>query len=116
VQMHAAAAQRGARNAYSVHELALPSGTVVREFVAKSGTVFAVAWRGPAIPDLRQLLGAHFATYAGSPQRARGGRGHLRVQDGALVVESSGRSRAGFRGRAYLHDALPAGVQMDEIQ
>ena len=42
---------------YSVQEIQLPSGTVVREYVSSGGKVFAVSWRGPVIPDLRQTLG-----------------------------------------------------------
>src|SRR5258708_36464889 len=44
------------RSNYRVHEIQLPSGTVLREFAAIGGNVFAVAWSGPAIPDLRQAL------------------------------------------------------------
>src|ERR1700688_3932169 len=41
---------------YRVHEIQLPSGTILREFSAIGGNVFAVTWSGPAIPDLRQAL------------------------------------------------------------
>ena len=47
--------------AYAVHTLTLPDGSVVHEFVGQSGVVFGVAWRGHGRPDLRQLLGEHFA-------------------------------------------------------
>src|ERR1700693_6135064 len=32
---------------YRVHQIQLPSGTVLREFATAGGTVFAVAWSGP---------------------------------------------------------------------
>ena len=35
------------RPSFTVHELRTPTGTVIREFVAPSGAVFAVSWRGP---------------------------------------------------------------------
>src|SRR5215831_7981724 len=43
---------------YTVHEIKAPSDTVVREFVSPAGTVFGVAWSGPATPDLRTVLGS----------------------------------------------------------
>ena len=42
---------------YQLHEIQLPSGTVVREFAGSGGKVFAVAWNGPAVPNLREILG-----------------------------------------------------------
>lgn len=103
------------RAAYSVHELQLAGGALVREYVATSGVVFAVSWGGPTMPNLRQLLGTHFDSYVGSTNRQRGGHSHLVVREGSLVVESGGHMRS-FHGRAYLSDALPSGVVLDEIQ
>src|SRR5580704_12348400 len=40
------------------------TGTVVREYASPTGTVFAVAWQGPWLPDMRQLLGSYFEQYA----------------------------------------------------
>src|ERR1700675_1950933 len=48
---------------YTVHEIQAPSGTVVREFASPAGTVFGLAWTGPAMPDLRQVLGPSFDQY-----------------------------------------------------
>ncbi len=111
-----AASAHAARLAYSVHTLTAQGAMVVREYISNSGVVFGVAWSGPSMPNLQQLLGAaHFDTYVNSPRRQRGGRGHLLVNDGNLVVESNGHMRA-FFGRAYLLNAVPAGVRIDEIQ
>lgn len=101
--------------AYTVHELRLPSGTVVREYLSAGGAVFAIAWSGPAMPDLRQLLGAFFDTYTEAARTQQAGAGPLEVRQGGLVVESGGRMRA-FFGRAYLPAAMPAGVALDEIR
>src|ERR1700761_911288 len=53
-----------AKGSYAVHEIQSSAGTVVREYVASTGTstgkVFAVAWQGPYKPDMRQLLGTYF--------------------------------------------------------
>jgi hypothetical protein len=103
---------------YSIHELVVPTGTVVREFVRNDGVVFAVAWQGPFIPNLRQLLGTHFDSFsqAAQVQKAhRPGHGPLLVEVPGLVVESGGHMRA-FFGRAYLPALLPAGVYEGGIQ
>src|SRR5262245_33649381 len=51
-------------NAFTVHELKSPFGTVVREYVSPAGRVFGVAWQGAFIPDMRQLLGSYFQQYS----------------------------------------------------
>ena len=99
---------------YAVHEIAAPSGTVVREFVSPAGKVFAVSWSGPTMPDLRQVLGPYFDTYVAAVQQ-RKARGPVNVVLPGLVVHSGGRMRA-FAGKAYLPDAVPAGVQSEEIR
>jgi len=101
--------------AYSVHELQSAGGALVREYVSTGGVVFAVTWGGSTMPNLRQLLGAQFDSFVGSTNRQRGGHAHLVVHEGTLVVESGGHMRA-FHGRAYLSNALPSGVALDEIQ
>jgi Protein of unknown function (DUF2844) len=102
------------RSTYQVHEIELPSGTVLREYAA-GGTVFAVAWKGPAMPDLRQALGRYFDVYVGALKVKRAGRGQSSIQQGGLVVQSSGHMRA-FSGRAYVLQAVPAGTSMDEVR
>jgi hypothetical protein len=101
--------------AFTVHELSTPSQGVVREYVSPAGRVFAVSWQGPAMPDLSQILGTQYAILGASTHRQSGGRGHLTVNEGNLVFESSGRMRS-FHGRAYLTDALPAGVSSHDIE
>ena len=99
---------------YTVHELKTPSGTVIREYVS-DGQVFAVAWQGPLMPDLQQILASYFADYEAAATSKRTGRGPVLVQQPGLVVHSGGRMRA-FFGRAYIPQRLPAGVAFDEIQ
>lgn len=100
---------------YTVHEMVAPSGTVVREFSGANGKVFAVTWAGPAVPDLRQLLGASFETYAAPGATGPRAHGHRQVARGDLVVHSSGRMRA-FSGKAYLASLVPSGVAIDALQ
>jgi Protein of unknown function (DUF2844) len=100
---------------YTVHELQVPGGTVVREFVSPLGTVFAVAWRGPFMPNLRQTLGVYFDSYQTAARANRSGHSRVSVSQQDLVVFSGGHQRA-FFGQAYLPQALPAGVTADELR
>lgn len=98
---------------FSVHEIQLPSTTVVKQYVSPAGMVFAVSWKGPSLPDLRQLLGRYFEQYAESA-RTQGAGPRASLQPG-LVVQSGGHMRA-FFGRAYVPQMLPRGVLAEEIQ
>jgi Protein of unknown function (DUF2844) len=100
---------------YQMHEIQLPSGTVLREFADAAGTVFAVAWNGPAIPNLRQALGRYFDNYAAAAKDNPTRRRHLQIRQSDLVVESAGHMRA-FSGRAYLPQSVPAGTSLEDIR
>lgn len=102
------------RGTYRVHEVDLPSGTVVREYAGLDGKVFAVTWHGPFIPNLKQTLGSYFDEFAAAAKSAHGTRKHLVVRQADLVVESGGHMRA-HSGRAYLPQALPSGVSAGEL-
>jgi len=100
---------------YTLHEITTKDGHVIREFVSPGGTVFAVAWEGPTLPDLSVLLGSYLSAFqqaSASPARRHG---PLHVQAGSLVVDSGGRMRA-FRGRAYVTDLLPSNLSKDLIR
>jgi hypothetical protein len=99
---------------YTVHAIEAPSGTVVREFASPAGTVFAVAWSGPTMPDLRQVLGSYFDQYVQAVAQ-RGRRGPVLIEQPGLVVQSGGHMRA-FSGKAYVPVAVPQGVTTDEIR
>jgi hypothetical protein len=100
---------------YRVHEIDLPSGTVVREFVAPGGAVFAVAWHGPTIPNLRQALGRYFDNYVAVAKTTPLNHRRLDIAQVDLVVHASGHMRA-FTGLAYLPQAIPGGVTLGELQ
>jgi hypothetical protein len=93
--------------------MTLPSGTVVREYVAANGIVFGVAWEGPTLPDLKSMLGTSFDVYVAATTTRRGTP--LAVSNSDLVVYSAGHLRA-FAGHAYLPQAVPAGVDVGVIQ
>jgi hypothetical protein len=100
---------------YRVHESPLPSGTVVREYAAPNGNVFAVTWRGPFVPNLKQLLGRYFEEYAAGAKANHADHHHLEVRQSDLVVQAGGHMRA-MAGRAYLPQAVPAGVTPGDLQ
>jgi len=84
----------------------LDSGTLVHEFVDATGTVFAVSWAGPFLPDLRELLGPSFSALKDSV--AKGRTSALSISRADLVLASAGRM-GDFEGRAWLPNKLPAG-------
>ena len=105
-----------AGSGYTLLDTALPTGTHVREYVARSGSVFAVGWDGPFLPDLQALLGAHFETMvAESAKTPRAGNSQLAVNRPDVVILSGGHMRA-FEGRAWLPAELPAGLSASDIR
>jgi hypothetical protein len=100
---------------YHVQEIQMPSGTLVREFVATNGTVFAVDWNGPTVPNLRQILGQYFNNFVAAAQAKHAGHRQLQIQQSDLVLQASGHMRA-FSGRAYLPQAVPAGVSIADLR
>jgi hypothetical protein len=113
-QVLKASLQSTDRTNYRVHTIELPSGTVLREYAVVGGSVFAVAWKGPSLPNLRQALGQYFDDFVTGAKAQTGSHHHLDIRQSNLVVQSSGHMRA-FTGRAYLPQGLPAGVSLDEL-
>jgi hypothetical protein len=104
--------------AFTVHEIAAATGTTVREYASPSGKIFAVAWEGPWLPNMRQLLSSYFTQYeqalqSGAPGRA--GRKPVLIEQPGLVVQSGGHMRS-FSGRAYIPQMMPQGVRAEEIR
>jgi hypothetical protein len=103
--------------AYTVHTLTLANHGAVREFTRSDGTVFAIAWRGPGRPDLRQLLGGRFETFQSdnTPPQGRRTRRPLTVNRTDLMVQAAGHPGA-FWGFAYLPELAPAGFSTGELK
>src|SRR5665647_917035 len=102
---------------YTLHEVQLENGTIVREYATPAGQVFAVAWRGPVLPDLSALLGGYFNTFKAETDQARmtGRRGSpVNIERNGLVVRSNGRMR-NFFGHAYAPDLVPTGVNIKDV-
>ena len=106
-----------ASNGYNVHTLQTEAAINVREYISMQGKVFAVAWDGPNLPDLTQLLGEYFPAFraAMAKRRSHGIRGPVALQQDDFVIESNGHMRAYF-GRAYVPSLVPPQVSFEEIQ
>ena len=100
--------------AYSVHEITASSGLTMREYVAPGGKVFAVSWRGPAMPDLRQVLGSYYAPFQQAASVPHYNHHHLAVQTPEVIVQSGAHLRM-FIGRAWAPALLPPNFSTDEI-
>ncbi|MGV7246940.1 DUF2844 domain-containing protein [Burkholderia sp. PAMC 26561] len=91
----------------------------VRQYLSPAtGLVYAVSWDGPAMPDVSALLGTWFDRYrqgASAALESASGLHSSRVDGSDFVVETHVRLRD-FSGRAWLPDALPAGVAAADIE
>lgn len=104
------------QSTFTESERTLESGTTVHEYVDAAGVVFAVSWSGPYMPDLKELLGAHFDTMvAHANSTARPGRSQLLLKQSDLVVVSGGHMGA-FQGKAWLPARVPAGFDTKGIK
>lgn len=102
----------------SMHEMRLPDGSSIRQFVNAQGIVYAVAWSTRLKPDFAQLLGSHASEFNAGVSAAAQTPGLKRsaaVDRGDLVVRSAGRPGA-FVGKAWLKSLLPAGIGSDAIR
>jgi hypothetical protein len=105
-------------DAYAVHEIKAPHGTVVREYVSPAGTVFGVAWQGPFMPDLHQVLGSYLQQFSAAAQEDHAkhpGRHPLNINQPGLVIETSGHMRA-YYGRVFVPELVPQAVNAGEIR
>lgn len=112
----AAAKTSGALARYTEIETRLDSGVTIREYLAADGTVFAVSWTGPFLPDLKELLGPHFKSLVAHQGRgSSAGRSRAIVRQDDVVIVSGGHMGA-FEGRAWLPARLPAGFDPEDIR
>lgn len=112
-----ASVQSKQTSTYTVHQLAIPGGTVVREYLSSAGNVFAVAWQGPFMPDMQRLLGSYFDQYSAAikaNKQTYTGRHPLNLQLSGLIVQKNGYMR-NYHFRAYLPQQVPAGVKQEEL-
>ena len=101
--------------AFDRHELLTTDGVNVHEFVGRNGRVFAVTFNGPAMPDLKVLLGGRFNESAAavhpSPSTHKVYTHSSRTLELSIV-----KLPRGFAGSAFVPGAIPAGVTARDLQ
>jgi hypothetical protein len=100
---------------YDLHETTTVDGTHLRQYATRAGTVFAVAWSGPALPDLKLVLGKNYDAYVAAASAHRGSHHVLNIATPELVLNITKHSR-GFTGHAHLPALLPAGTTAQELR
>jgi len=104
---------------FTVYEMRSSVGTIVREYVSRGdGRVFAITWRGPFFPDLKQLLGSYFEHYSKAAKLQREGhpgRHPLNIQESGLVLQTAGHM-LDYHGRAYDPGLLPSSLTANDLQ
>jgi hypothetical protein len=102
---------------YTICEIKVSTGTRVREFISPAGVVFAIAWEGPIVPELRQFLGSYFQKYSDALQAQKPrylSRRPLYLHLPDLVFETGGRMGS-YYGRAYIPQSMPEEVRAEEV-
>lgn len=100
---------------YSVRTFVSANGISVREYVARSGPVFGIAWEGSRPPDLSVLLGSYYAEYVSAAGLKQHTNLHRDVIEGSHAIVSL-RGRMGrLIGRAYVPSLAPLGVDANAV-
>jgi hypothetical protein len=100
---------------YDRHEMTTGDGASVREFAAHDGTVFAVDFSGPSMPDMKTLLGSQYDHYLTATTAHRGNHHVMTFTEGGLVVTIVKAPR-GFTGHAVLPALVPAGADLGDLR
>jgi len=79
---------------YRLHEIQLPSGPGCASSQDPTAKVFAVAWNGPTVPNLRQTLGQYFDNYVTAARAPHSGHHRVQIRESNLVVQAGGHMRA----------------------
>lgn len=100
---------------YDLHEIKAATGTTVREYVSRQGTVFAVTWEGRTTPDLEQLLGSSYSRYLAEARTHRIGHHLLSINTPDLVASVVRLQRSSI-GHVHLPALVPAGVAVADLR
>jgi hypothetical protein len=99
---------------YDRHEITTAEGTWVHEYAAPQGSIFAVAWSGPVLPDLKTLLASHYAQYTSAAHEHRGSHHVFSMKSDGLELRLVKLPR-GFAGTASVPALVPAGVRVEDL-
>ena len=87
----------------------------IKEFVANSGVVFAIVWKGSHHPDFKQILGTNYAEFQSAMKNAKKIPGRAPISAGDKVHAEMGGHMRALQGKVYVSSLIPAGVSLDEI-
>jgi hypothetical protein len=110
-----ATAESQSTTPYDVRSFVTQQGTTVREYAARSGPVFGVAWQGRKPPDLSVLLGSYYSEYTSASGPARHNNLHHAVIEGPNTVVVMGGHMGHIVGRAYVAKLAPSGVDAKAV-
>jgi hypothetical protein len=99
---------------YDRHEITTAEGTQVHEYATPEGSVFAVAWSGAVLPDLKSLLASHYAEYASAAREHRSSHHVFTMKSDGLELRLE-RLPRGFAGTASVPALVPAGVRVEDL-
>ena len=94
-----------------VYTHSLPSGIILQEYFSGNGTIFAVTWSGPSLPNLQVLLGVYFKDYLAAIKESRR---TVYLNNENVIIQSSGMMGA-FQGFAFLTKQAPAGFTPNNL-
>jgi hypothetical protein len=100
---------------YDLHQIKAASGTTVREYASRQGTVFAISWQGPSHPNLQQLLGNAYAAYQAAARTNRRGHHIVSINTPDLVA-SVLRLQRTSSGQIYVPALVPQGVAVASLR
>jgi len=99
------------QNGYTVYTQTLTSGTIIQEYVAPSGIIFAISWSGPSLPNIQAIFGNYYANYLSAAEKSRRS---IYTNSDALVIQSTGIMGA-FQGFAFLPKLAPTGFTVNNL-
>lgn len=100
---------------FAVLESTTADGLSVRQYVSPQGVVFAAAWNGPALPNLRVLLGQYYSRYSADLYTRTASPKLHTIGTGDFVLQVAKLPR-GLAGSAHVPALLPPGASIDAIR
>jgi hypothetical protein len=110
-----ATAMIDARSGYDVYAGTSADGRELREYVDRSGRVFAVAWKGTRPQNIAALLGESASRYVAAATRHQNGHHIVNISEPDLAL-SVVKLPGGWVGHAVLPQAVPAGVARSDLR
>jgi hypothetical protein len=100
---------------YSIKTFVTANGVTVREYVARSGAIFGVAWQGRRPPDLSVLLGSYYPEYVAASGLNQHANLHHEVMAGPNSIVFLHGHMGHLVGRAYVPSLAPSGVDAEAM-